>query len=363
MRICHIVTGFKGGPEVIVRQLVTSQIDAGHAVTVIFTPLRDDPEEVRKALPPETSLQPWVIGREVSPADIKSFRELEDILSSLRPDVVHMHNSKAGIGRIVCRRLGIPHLYSPHGLSFLRKDVGPAQRAFFFLTEYVLAALGDLTVASSPGEMAAIRKFPGRKTLQVNGLDGAEIRAAAAGAIDPPKKNGTFRIVLVGRLEAQKNPAFVSELAAQCPADWEWLWVGDGALRVAAEASGRVQVLGWRERPAVLATVSSADVFLQASLWEGMSYALLEAMSLGKPCVVSTAPGNRDVVVDGVSGFVCGELGQYRARLTELSEDPVMRERQGSASADLIQSTYDRDTVLGLWASIYDGVVQPKGGR
>jgi glycosyltransferase involved in cell wall biosynthesis len=46
------------------------------------------------------------------------------------------------------------------------------------------------------------------------------------------------------------------------------------------------------------------DIFLLSSLSEGTSMTLLEAMSLEKPCVVTDAGGNKEIIVDGETGFV-----------------------------------------------------------
>jgi len=46
------------------------------------------------------------------------------------------------------------------------------------------------------------------------------------------------------------------------------------------------------------------DIFLLSSLSEGTSMTLLEAMSLGKPCVVTDAGGNAEIVVNGQTGLV-----------------------------------------------------------
>jgi glycosyltransferase involved in cell wall biosynthesis len=46
------------------------------------------------------------------------------------------------------------------------------------------------------------------------------------------------------------------------------------------------------------------DIFLLSSLSEGTSMTLLEAMSLEKPCIVTDAGGNKEIIVDGETGFV-----------------------------------------------------------
>jgi len=54
------------------------------------------------------------------------------------------------------------------------------------------------------------------------------------------------------------------------------------------------------------------DIFLFPSVFEGLSYALLEAMHEKVPCVVSNVPGNNDVVVNNITGFTCSERTEYK---------------------------------------------------
>ena len=46
------------------------------------------------------------------------------------------------------------------------------------------------------------------------------------------------------------------------------------------------------------------NIFILNSLWEGMPYALLEAMTAGLPLIATDVPGNRDVVRNGVNGLL-----------------------------------------------------------
>ena len=86
--------------------------------------------------------------------------------------------------------------------------------------------------------------------------------------------------------------------------------VGDGEMRVELELlvndlkiQDRVLFTGYQSDPKAI--MSAFDVFLLSSLSEGTSMTLLEAMSLGKPCVVTDAGGNSEVIEHGFNGVVC----------------------------------------------------------
>lgn len=108
--------------------------------------------------------------------------------------------------------------------------------------------------------------------------------------------NGSSRVVVsIGRLEEQKDPLRFLEVVEQ----WRQaepglvaLWVGDGRLREVFEAKvdqlnarDWVHCLGWQENARRYLAV--ADVYLHPAKFEGLPFALLEAMAYGCPCVIS----------------------------------------------------------------------------
>ncbi len=361
MHIVHVATGFLGGPEVIVRQLIEMQQAAGHRVTLIYGRMHNGFVAGTGQLPPGLDMIPWDAGREISlSADRAALHVLIGHLRALKPDVVHMHNAKAGaLGRVACRWLGICNIYSPHGPPYLRRDIGKLKRFAYFAMEWALCLLGDQVVASSAGELKAIRFLPGRKHLVYNGVDIAEIQHKASG--EPVKPHGgRLRIVISSRIWAQKNPEMVARLAAQSPPEWEWCWIGDGPLRDVLDATGRVDILGWQAPKDVLATLKTTDIYLQASRWEGMSFSLLEAQALGKPSVVSNVPGNQDVVQNGVNGYVCDTEGEYMAALHRLAADSGLRQKLGEGAAQRTAQVFSLHQAAIEWSRVYKPL-RPQG--
>lgn len=87
------------------------------------------------------------------------------------------------------------------------------------------------------------------------------------------------------------------------------IMVGDGEERANIENTitslglkESVILTGYQSKPANY--LNLMDVFLLSSLSEGTSMTLLEAMSIGKPCVVTDAGGNKEIVEENVNGYV-----------------------------------------------------------
>lgn len=92
-------------------------------------------------------------GRVIDPAkDIAAFFEVKKIAAKIKPDVIHLHSSKAGaIGRVAFNGK-IPMFYTPHGYSFLMENYKPMKRRMFKVIESVCAKRNCTTISCSVGE-------------------------------------------------------------------------------------------------------------------------------------------------------------------------------------------------------------------
>ena len=106
----------------------------------------------------------------------------------------------------------------------------------------------------------------------------------------------------------------------------------EGELRSLAQSLGlgdRVVFTGFREdAPRVC---SMFDVFALSSEHEGLSIALIEALALGKPAVVTDVGGLSEVIQDGRQGYVVpvGYPSAFAYRIVQLLQDPELRRRMG----------------------------------
>ncbi|MEP9404008.1 glycosyltransferase [Sphingomonas silueang] len=147
---------------------------------------------------------------------------------------------------------------------------------------------------------------------------------------------GGRHIVALGRLTAQKNyPQLLRALALVPDATLAIVGGGEDAAMLHALAgelgiAGRVRFTGQVTRGAALAEAAAADLFVQVSLYEGHSLALIEAARLGLPLIVSDVA----VQVEGITlddGTRCGAvvpLGDppaLAAAIRDVLDDPALR--------------------------------------
>ena len=113
---------------------------------------------------------------------------------------------------------------------------------------------------------------------------------------------------------------------------------------------GVVEYLG--EADDVRPFISAADCVVLPSYREGTPRSLLEAASMAKPVIATNTPGCRDVVADGVSGFLCRvrdarDLADKMRRIAEMTGKE--REAMGSAGREKMEREYDERIVIGKY--------------
>ena len=338
MKIIHITEALGGGVAHSLSQLAKAQSADGHQVIVVHSVRSDTPVDLLAGLYPspiERRLLPMVTA--IKPvADLRALGQIYALLKTENPDVIHLHSSKAGaLGRLAALLQGKRDrvFYSPRGFAFLREDVSPAKQKLFLSLERFASKLGGTVIGCSGTEAELARTEVGhaRTCLVENSVDLSAVPVACG------LNNGRVRVVTSGRICYQKAPWRFRDIATACadlPADFVWL--GDGDLRADLMVDDALpkymEIAGWQARAEVYSALAMADVFVLPSLWEGMPLALIEAQAAGLPAVVSNVVGNRDVVIDGETGFVCDSDRELIAKIRLLIEDVNLRLKMGLAA-------------------------------
>jgi glycosyltransferase involved in cell wall biosynthesis len=101
------------------------------------------------------------------------------------------------------------------------------------------------------------------------------------------------------------------------------------------------------------------DVFVLPSLWEGMPFALLEAMGFGLPCVATDVGGVRDVIPDETFGIVVppADPGALRDAILRYVDFPHLRETVGAAARRRIVTEFSRERMVERTLGVYSEVL------
>lgn len=244
--------------------------------------------------------------------DFVAFFEVKKIVCEVKPDVIHLHSSKAGVlGRIALNKK-IPMFYTPHGYSFLMENCNPIKRRIFKLIELICAKKNCTTISCSVGEHQETLKLTKKATYINNGVNITELKRI----VDRTKKiEHPFTVFTIGRICYQKNPALFNLIAEKLP-KVRFVWIGDGELRKELN-SKNIIITGWVDRTTAIEYAINADVFLLTSRWEGLPISMLESMYMKKVCIVSDVIGNRDVIKNNENGYVCSDIKEFTKAIEE----------------------------------------------
>jgi glycosyltransferase involved in cell wall biosynthesis len=311
--------------------------DAAAELGVPFIPLR----HVRRALSPVH--------------DPLGLLELTLLFRRLRPDIVHLNSSKAGVlGRFAAALARVPiRVFTAHGWAF-KATSGLGARLYLW-SDRVVRPLTTMVICVSQTELraglAARTCTEAKTTVISNGVD-------VDGA---PKRRepeaGLLEIVSVGRLAEPKDFSTLVDAMAQLePGTARLRVLGDGPLRASLEAqiaergvSAAIELIG--EVADVRPYLASADVFVLSSRSEGMPLSVLEAMAASLPVVATAVGGLNEVVLDGETGLLvgAGSASELAGALPRLSVDRELRERLGDAGRERAEGDYS----LQRWRSAH----------
>jgi glycosyltransferase involved in cell wall biosynthesis len=174
---------------------------------------------------------------------------------------------------------------------------------------------------------------------------------------------GSKVVGYVGRLAPQKRGhdlIWSMQLLRQLMHGVYFVLVGDGPDRVElvklAQHMGcdhLVRFLGHREDASRL--MRAFDTVWLASDFEGQSNSLMEAMAHGIPVVASDIPANRELVVDGETGFLvnvgdCPAMAQFTDRILA---DPDLARRLGNAGRERMRTKFPVEAMIESHRRLY----------
>ncbi|MCM3363553.1 glycosyltransferase family 4 protein [Niallia sp. MER TA 168] len=259
--------------------------------------------------------------------DLISYKKVLKILWDIKPDVIHCHSSKAGvIGRLAAKTVRVKKVfYTPHGYIIQNPNISNKKKMFFCLIEKIFAKYftNKVVHVSKGEEKEAIKhKLVNKKksTVIYNGMN----------VPSPQDKvsNETINIVTIARMDEQKNPwdsiKIIEALVKEIP-DIKYTFVGDGYfyndIKKYVKEHGlekRILLPGFLDNP--LNVVKKADIFLLTSLYEGLPYALIEALAYKVPLVVTNVTGNNELVIEEYNGYLfkLGDLEDGKNKMKRL---------------------------------------------
>ena len=175
------------------------------------------------------------------------------------------------------------------------------------------------------------------------------------------------RIIAVGRLAYQKNYPMMFRAFAKVHhdfPDWQLVVYGNGPQK--DEIRGVIERLGMEghiilagKSDHVVEEMNKSSLFVMSSDYEGMSNALLEAVCVGLPVISTDVSGARDLITEGVNGYIV-PVGNERAltlALSSMLSSPEKMDEMGRQSKALAPR-FREEQIVGQWEELIKKVVR-----
>ncbi|MFA5389447.1 MAG: glycosyltransferase family 4 protein [Candidatus Omnitrophota bacterium] len=361
MRICHVITKPElGGAQLSTLNLISSLPKDRYKISLITSSRGILKHEFENLGNISTHFSPF-LARPINPIlDILALMHIYDIYRRNRFKIIHTHSSKAGIiGRWAALLAGVPAIvHTVHGWPFNEYQPVPVKRFYIFLERITALFTAKIVCVSKKDiEMGLRYKIaPEEKFILIR--YGIPLRRFKNSSTDIAGKrrelgidNNDPVVGMISCLKPQKSPLdYVKaciDIYNKMPTV-NFLLIGDGVLKNRCKAeleksslNGRFIFTGWRKDiPEILDIV---DIVALTSKWEGFPIAIIEALSKGKP-VVSTDTGCvRELVKDGLTGYVTtpGEYKDISNRILEILRDRESFLRMKKQALESIDDSFD----------------------
>ncbi|NLJ50078.1 MAG: glycosyltransferase family 4 protein [Candidatus Atribacteria bacterium] len=305
------------------------------------------------------------------PKNIGAFFRLLQLLKKNKYLLIHTHTPVASfLGRFAAKLAGIPSvLYTAHGFHFF--EGAPRKNWLLYYTaEKIVAKWTDALLVMNQEDFENGKKLgfvPGKSLFLVHGV-GVDIKRYSQvheGSTIRDElgiSNDSVVITCIAEFNQNKNHDFIIQAWPEIKKkkmNTNLILVGDGELletmkeKITSSGISSVFFLGKREDiPQIL---SGSDIGLLVSKREGLPRCIMETMAAGKPVVATDIRGNRDLVEDGVNGYLVklGDIEDLTHSIIKLAEDVDLRKQMGKKGREMIEA-YSLENVLEEMSEIYD---------
>lgn len=263
------------------------------------------------------------ISRTGSFSDIRNIIKIKNIINRNNYDIVHCHSTKAGfVGRLAAYFSKHPNVvYSPHGFMFCDTRIKLRRLLYLYLEKYLGYITNKIIAVSGSERDLAIEHdiVPNDKIITLyNSIDPGDYDDHEYVNRVPEKmKSKDEDIILgtVGRLYYQKDPVTLIKsfriINNHFP-NTKLVFVGDGPMLEKCKKliyklglQDKIKLEGFQKNSKEY--YKTFDIFVLSSHYEGLPYALLEAMIMGIPSVGTEVVGIKDLIIHGQTGYLVNE--------------------------------------------------------
>ncbi len=315
------------------------------------------------------------ISAEVIPSkrswDISFLRNIMRYCRKNKIDLIHAHLPGANFyGSLAARMLGIPAICTFHNEILIPGFVERFTAIKYFVMRHCAAKL-VMVAKYMQADYLKKAKLPAEKIVTIyNGVP--ERKDQASFSIEAFRKAIDFRegdilIANVANFRKPKGHNVIVEAAAivkQKTPQAKILLIGDegdGVIKSLTESRIRelrlednVKILGFRSD--VYHILRNIDIFMLASISEGLPISVVEAMMAARPIIATNVGGLSEIVVDGDNGFLVNpnDPNALADKMIDLACDKQKRIGMGSRGQIIARERLSVETMIVQYQNLYE---------
>lgn len=277
-------------------------------------------------------------------------------------DIVHFH----GIGPssllwlVKCVKPRAQVIATFHCQDYFHKKWGAFGRWYLKFGEWVTCTKADATIVVSKSLAAYTEKtYQSDPTYIPNGVTVVEKNIESNLTSLDLEKDGY--ILAVSRLIPHKGLHHLIKAYKNIITDKKLVIVGSGSytddyvqhLQILAKADSRVCLLGAKTGDELVDLFTHAYAFVQPSESEGLSIALLEAMSHGLASLVSDIPENLEAIGQTGFSFTCNDEDSLKLALETMLNQPEQVKQVGQLAKQRVKDLYNWEMITTMTEKVY----------
>jgi len=297
--------------------------------------------------------------------DLKLIKVIRQHIKKCKIDILHCHQYTPWVyGALAATLTNVKVIFTEHGRFF--PDSSSWKRRL--VNPWLIKLTHSITAISKSTRQALVdfEYIPKQNIIVIyNGIQAVQANYDQTQNLKKELAITGNTIVLgtIARLDPIKNHKMMLKAFKQVLStspNTILIIVGDGEernnlenLAAKLDLSNKVIFLGFKPKPENY--LNLMDIFLLSSLSEGTSMTLLEAMSLSKPCIVTAAGGNPEIIVNGHNGLVTknDEPDEFSSANLTLINDVAMRKTMAKNAGERFEMLYTENRMCEDYQLIY----------
>lgn len=297
--------------------------------------------------------------------EIGAFFEIVKIIKKIKPEVIHLHSSKAiGIGSLAGKICGVKKIIATiHGWAFKEKRVW-WQHWLIYLGSIISSLLvGRLIVVSKEDFDQTPKIFKNTKTVIINnGIGNFEIfeRDYARKILLPHNEKRVFWIGTVAELH--KNKALdkgikaIAEIKKTNKEDLDkFIWViisggeeKENLQKMINDNNLEENIFLVGQKMDASKYLKAFDIFMLTSIKEGFPYSLLEAGYAGLPVIATDVGDAKELIQDMETGILIkpGDYKEIAYAIRHLIQNPDVIKKLGGAIENKVKKDFSLDKMI-----------------